>query len=383
MNKILIGIENKGNYCYINSILQFLFNVEPLNNTILEYLARGKCYYSLPLSEKSPESKFKDKPFSVTSSHSEFGNKQPRKIVVSNHDILKTFQNEFLIAYRNILLEISDKEYISKNVANGYITLVKDKDNGDKIYIDEESVIESCELISKLDKLVYLGDFQHDAHEILIYILNIVHSGMKESKPFTEISSSLDKIKNIASAKWDEYNNSFSIINKTFKGQMQNRIICQTCYTENNVFNSFLDINLYPSSDVNNVQDSLNSTCETIIVNDYFCESCKKCSKAEKDIIFCRLPEYLIIHLNILDYDKNSYFNEKLIIDKIINLHEYNKPKLYDLVSSINHLGESFEDGHYVNTLYSSDGVYTFDDEDIHRFTYGIPYILLYRQCKI
>ena len=123
-------------------------------------------------------------------------------------------------AYKNIALEIFDNDYVSKLTNKPY-------------YIEEEMVVESDEFRKELDEIMdgRLGDFQQDAHEILISLLDIFHDGLKEEfnnyklETITNIDSN-DKLKRVASLKWIEYNKieKYSIINKTLKGQMRTRI---------------------------------------------------------------------------------------------------------------------------------------------------------------
>ena len=180
VNRLIIGLQNEdSSSCYLNSVLQVLFNIDPLNN----FISKTKSI---------------------------------------------SFNNEgkILNSYRRILnLLISD----------------------DGSLIDDDNVVTSSTFKKKLEILLPIckGEFQQDAHEVFIEILNIFHSGFEiENKQTEKICGKilfpipLDKIKYYAQTCWDNDNNKekYSIISNLFKGQIRSKITCQNCLTETNSF---------------------------------------------------------------------------------------------------------------------------------------------------
>jgi ubiquitin C-terminal hydrolase len=126
-------------------------------------------------------------------------------------------------------------------------------------------------------------------------------------------------------------------------------------------------------------------------LKDYYCENCKRKTEAESKTMFCRLPEFLIIHINrfipidvdnelvIQKDDRNVNYTTKGmklecyggIPSKIVN---------YDLQAIIFHHGENINHGHYTITTFGDTTIHI--NDEIITSDYipnATPYILLYR----
>lgn len=313
LSRTIIGIENNSNLCYLNSVLQLLFTVEPLNKFILNY--------SLP-----------DKP--------------------------KSFHDLLLFSYKNLLKNIHDDE--------------------EKL-IDEENIIESTQFKKILDKLYPLHDRQHDVHEIMLIILDFFHNSLKESRSgdyFTKVDNCL--VSKVAMTKWEEYNRieKYSIINKLFKGQQRNRITCNNCYTENNIFDSFNCVTLQIEENTNCVQECFESFMKLEKI-DYSCERCGVKSEAEKENFFVLLPQFLLVHINRFEQmDCVIEKNKKIIGFSDLEIEN----SVYKLKGFIEHYGNSINSGHYTTTIVHHDKFIKIDDENIYENAEpeGDIYLLLY-----
>lgn len=330
-SRLIIGIENTLNLCYLNSVLQILFTVKPLNKFILNY-------------------KF-------------FSNKP------------KSFKELLIVAYKNILEHIYDVN---------------------EFYIDNENVLESEQFKKVLEKVFpyQLSHGQQDVHEILINILNIFHEGMKENVVEINHYKSENKLASIAFNKWEEYNKieKYSIINKLFKGQIRNIITCQQCFLENNIFDSFIDITIQLKDKTNTLEQCIENFCEPEVI-DFFCEKCALQRKAWKKIIFCRLPQYLIINVNRF---QQSIHNNKVTIAKNNKKIEYPLENLqiksnncdseiinkYSLKGTIFHHGNEINSGHYTSLININNSLIHINDEELNIVNdqyKGDTYLFLYK----
>lgn len=330
-SRLIIGIENTLNLCYLNSVLQILFTVQPLNKIILNY---------------------------------NFFSKKP-----------KSFKELLIIAYKNLLEHIYDVN---------------------EMYIDNENILESEQFKNVLEKVFpyQLSHGQHDVHEILINILNIFHEGMKESSVEINHYKSENKLASIAFNKWEEYNKieKYSIINKLFKGQIRNIITCQKCFVENNIFDSFIDITIQLNNNTNTLEQCIDNFCKPEEI-DFFCEKCAVKRKAWKKIIFCRLPQYLIININRF---QQKIQNNQVIITKNNKNIEYPIDNLsiksnncdseiinkYSLKGTIFHHGKEIDSGHYTSLININNSLIHINDEEINIVNnqyQGDTYLFLYK----
>ena len=121
--------------------------------------------------------------------------------------------------------------------------------------------------------------------------------------------------------------------------------------------------------------------------------SCHKCNKTSKGTSYERIlvaPQILII---ILNRGKGKKIENKVIIDKVLDISDFVDEKLsdknlyYQLIGSCNHLGDSSPSGHYTSTCLYNNDFYFFNDkyyQPLDHYDYaGEPYILFYRRKEI
>lgn len=330
-SRLVIGIENNLNSCYLNSVLQILFTIKPLNMFIL----KCQSFYKPP----------------------------------------KNFKELLIISYKNLLEHIYEI---------------------DEFYVDNENMLESEQFKNILEKGLNfpLSYEQHDVHEILINILNIFHEGMKQNTIEKKSYKSENKLASIAFHKWEEYNKieKYSIINKLMKGQMRNSITCQQCFLENNIFDSFSDITIQINQNTTNLEQCIQTFCETETI-EFFCERCKTKRKAWKKIILCRPPQYLIININRFQQTKEEQGititkNNKSITFPLENLtiesNNGDEPTInkYNLKGCIFHHGKQIDSGHYTSLININDSLIHINDEEIEIVNdqyQGDVYLLLYQ----
>lgn len=342
-DRLIIGLQNEdSSTCYLNSVLQILFNIDPLNDFI----------------SKTNSISFKN-------------------------------QGKILNVYKGIL-----------------DLLIPDDDNN---VVDDDNVITSSTFKKHLEILLPIcrGEFQQDAHEVLIEILNIFHSGFDLKTEKREAICGqvlfpipLDKIKYYAQTCWDNdiHKESYSIITNLFKGQIRSKITCQKCLTETNMFSSINNFSLpLPSYDMDSVtlEDCINEYCAIEYMNGqnkYFCERCDSHEEAFNETSVWKLPRFLIFHFNrfIHNFEENSINKNDISVDYPLTNFKFDKCTTpysdfeYNLNSIICHHGTTIESGHYTCDVLKNGVWYHLNDEmiEIQPEYKQTPYILIYEVCK-
>ncbi|UYV73742.1 hypothetical protein LAZ67_11000672 [Cordylochernes scorpioides] len=140
--------------------------------------------------------------------------------------------------------------------------------------------------------------YQHDAHEFLISLLQLLHNDLNRvktsSKDLEEIPEDQPAEK-LSEAHWQRHLKSDdSVINDIFFGQTQDTIECTQCLTQTFSFQPMLTL-------TTPLAVTLEQCLETLMSPErisYRCSKCKETVEAKKWTCFSRLPEILIIHLS-------------------------------------------------------------------------------------
>ncbi|UYV73741.1 USP8 [Cordylochernes scorpioides] len=145
--------------------------------------------------------------------------------------------------------------------------------------------------------------YQHDAHEFLISLLQLLHNDLNRvktpPKDLEEIPEDQPAEK-LSEAHWQRHLKSDdSVINDIFFGQTQDTIECTQCSTQTFSFQPMLILTtpLAKGDDTVTLEQCL-ETLRTPERISYRCSTCKETVEAKKWTCFSRLPEILIIHLS-------------------------------------------------------------------------------------
>lgn len=281
MKRTLIGLDNNSNICYLNSVLQLLFTIEPLSHYLLLI------------------------------------NNHPSKLI---------------------------RDYTSLVYSQYFKPTPKSRN--------------TTQFTNQFTK----SNNQEDAHEFLIFLLNLFHDSLITVFPKNRPENHPENFPKNAThrleiLKWNSYNK--SIITELLKGHLINSITCSKCYTENNVFEPFFDLTLKLTPEHTNnttiydlIKETFYSSKDSSkdIITNYNCDKCRRTTQATKKTRICRLPPFLIIHLNRTSttFQKNTtYIQFPLKNMKLTEFFCGKKAISYDLKAAICHHGSSISNGHY------------------------------------
>lgn len=306
----MIGIENIGNSCFINSAIQFLYNADIFRN----YILKKEFLNTVIINDNDTDAK---------------------KILYKN--IIIYFHSLFLNLHSENQLSI--KRYI-QNICQTLKELTEKDDY----------------LASNISNL----NIHNDVEEFINFFFDKIED-------YTADKSIKLNQSNIFYEKFFKTKN---IINKCFKIQLANQQKCINCgYLSKLNFNNYvnkLELSIAENS-INSISDSLNYYCKTRVMNDYNCEKCKLIGKAKERTILSVLPEFIIVQL--LRFNNDGTKNNKSInIDKVLdftnNIYEKKVTK-YELTTISCHIDFNLNCGHYITFVNNDNKWYKIDDDNI------------------
>lgn len=307
----MIGIENIGNSCFINSGIQFLYNIDIFKKYIID-------------------------------------NNFKKDINIKNNE-----KDEKLKLYKCVLLEFQE------------LLINMDKECKDDIKNNIKNICLILQHLTKLDDYLASNISNLNIHNDVEEFINFIFDKIED---YTEYRS----VELISTNQF--YENFFkkkSIINKCFKIQQATQQKCLNCgYLSKLNFNNYinkLELSISEMS-INSISESLNYYCKTRIMNEYHCDKCKQICKAKERTILSILPEYIIIQL--LRFNNDGSKNTKAInIDKIIDFtkNTYDKKSSKYVLTTVScHIDFNFNCGHYITFVNKNDSWYKIDDESVN-----------------
>ena len=302
----LIGLQNIGQTCYMNSTIQCLSNISELS----DYLINNYNYYNI--------------------------NEHP-----------------LTIAYNNLLFKL----FFNKD-SNKYVNPKDFKD----IIGDLNPLFQGFQAADSKDLLFFLIERLHSE-------LNIKTQFVNFRKDFNLLELEAKDENKMLQNFFIEFNTTNnSIISKHFYGIIRSKMFCDSCNITKFSFQTFnMQIFLLKKlkedkkSELGQYYDKLTlmdafiyTEKEEILEgeNMIYCNNCKKLTTGKNKQDFYMLPRILIIVLN--RGKNNADFNDEFDIPEyldftnqniIINQNSYMK---YYLTSVIKHLGESSSNGHFI-----------------------------------
>jgi ubiquitin carboxyl-terminal hydrolase 2/21 len=317
--KGLCGLENLGNTCYMNSIVQCLSN----SRFLREFFLTGNY-------------------------------KKYEKIDIPNYIMVSEF-NKLL---RGLWF---DNAIVSPKGFFHYLQI----------------------LSLKIGSGQFVGHNQNDSSELLIFLLDTLHEGLCKTidTPFLEQDTAkMTAIENSlynADKQWyNIYKSATSPILDMFYNQQHSKITCTNCGYISHSYEPSIIINLpIPRASSNiNIYDcfELYTKEETLDNNNmYNCEGCNSECNAIKKMNLWKLSKYLIITFKRFQSDGTKLCDPIHFPLENLNLNKFSDNKLdanYNLYAISNHTG-STNGGHYFSYCKNGDKWYEYNDRIVMTMT--------------
>ncbi|AQZ12312.1 DOA4 (YDR069C) and UBP5 (YER144C) [Zygosaccharomyces parabailii] len=269
-----VGLENMGNSCYMNCIIQCLLGTHELTNIFL-----NNSYER----------------------HINLNSKLGSKGVLAKH-----FARLIHQMHQNCALNITDK---GKRVKPLQFKL-------------------ACGSINSLFK----ESTQQDCQEFCQFLLDGLHEDLNQcggNPPLKELSDQAEKMREklsmriASSIEWERYlTRDFSVIVDLFQGQYASQLRCKVCGHTSTTYQPFsilaAPVPRVKSAFLIDCFKEFTKTEQLEVDEEWSCPVCKKKQPSTKKLTITRLPRNLIIHLKRFDnmLNKNNVFvNYPFILD--------------------------------------------------------------------
>ena len=274
------------------------------------------------------------------------------------------------------------------------------------------------ERLGQMNEL-FRGPIPNDAKDLLTFILMQLHEELNKPKNNNTNmnqniipSIEMQKNKTLMLKYFAEFfiANYRSIISELFYGLNYNETQCILCGTALYNYQTF-NFLIFPLFEVLNYkiksinfQTNFNSTVTLedcfdynqshMILNEYYCNACRRNSKGRYTNFLSALPNIIIIILNRgvgLQYKVKIDFDENIDLRKYVDNFKDNS--FYELIGVVTHYGESGANGHFMARCKSplDNFWYLYNDAIVQKIGYftkekflqGNPYILFYKRANI
>ncbi|KAL9141340.1 hypothetical protein ABFS82_14G096200 [Erythranthe guttata] len=163
----------------------------------------------------------------------------------------------------------------------------------------------------------------------------------------------------------------FSWVHKVFQGILTNETRCLRCETVTARDEIFLDlsIDIEQNSSLSGCLKNFSST-ETLIADEkFFCDSCSSLQEAQKRLKIKKPPRILVIHLKRFKFveQRHKKLSYRVVFPLELKLNNTVEGAdcEYSLSSVVVHVGSGPNHGHYVSIVKSHDRWLCFDDENV------------------
>lgn len=380
-----IGLHNIGNTCYMNSALQLLIN----SPSFVSFLLKS-------------DDKSNSDTYLYKASINRVAERERKRLKLSEDDIVSINRSDI---DRNI------KKSITKELSDVITSISYNRS------------ITPSKFKKRCDKLLptFQGCRQHDAHEFLIQLLDLIveETGIEANIELSNLSKPIRKyfkIKNVISElddndpqkieltnslvsycnknkdilhKIDGINYYIELYKKKYNPLINSlHIIYSTsfrCSNCNNVLNKYENNTILTLELCDNLYESFNKFTNEEIIDEFSCSKCKKNYPNIKKCSIWRFPTTLFIHLKRFKYTISGRYikdNSPIIIPKILNLSSYcNKANvfndaivpMYELGGISHHYG-SINGGHYTADCkgVNSNSWYDLNDSSVSKYNQPI-----------
>ncbi|PKA52947.1 Ubiquitin carboxyl-terminal hydrolase 3 [Apostasia shenzhenica] len=310
------GLENFGNTCYCNSVLQALYFCVPFREHLLDYYANNK---NVGEAEENLLTCLADLFNQISSSRRKTGVIAPKRFVQrvkKQNELFRSYMHQDAHEFLNFLL-------------NELVDILEKEANDAK---------DSPETPLQLEKI--------------------------ENGP---ANPQVNVVQNESLITW---------VHESFQGILTNETRCLRCETVTARDETFFDlsVDIEQNSSITSCLKNF-SSMETLNAEDkFFCDKCCSLQEAQKRMKIKKPPNVLVIHLKRFKYIEQLGRHKKLtyrvtfpIELKLSNTVE-NADSEYSLFAIVVHVGSGPNHGHYVSLVKSHNHWLLFDDENVDRY---------------
>ncbi|KAJ7687349.1 hypothetical protein B0H17DRAFT_858123, partial [Mycena rosella] len=380
------GLENFGNTCYANSVIQALYFCTPFRDLLIQatdtsLLAEALGVVPPPASVLSPIAPVRRKPERKPSSSDANGVLPPPipGIPPSPPSLFSALRSLFI--------------YISTNPA-------------------EKGTVAPRAFIDKLKEFneLFRSTMHQDAHEFLNYLLNKIVEEIEEDRKAAEngtatppagddLSLSAPTVAStvpptIATTNSGASPQNATLVHKLFEGVLTSETRCLTCENVSSRDESFLDlsIDIEQNASVTACLRQFSASEMLCQKNKFFCDVCCDLQEAEKRqarsaptidphihlMRIKKLPNVLALHLKRFKYqeDVQKYIKLAYRVAFPFELRLFNTvddmddaDRLFNLFGIVVHIGNGPHHGHYISIIKTMGSWLVFDDENVYPIT--------------
>ncbi|MCJ1468445.1 hypothetical protein MMC07_007074 [Pseudocyphellaria aurata] len=396
------GMENFGNTCYCNSILQCLYYTVPFRDQVINYPKRSPPQSisttpnGLPRintgsgsapGAPTPLSSTKPKSPAVSSARNPGGSASSPK---PEDKEAPEFKKKVALA-KGPVIHLNNENPALYGMPESLFTALKEIFESIQAHNSRTGVVSPTKFLEVLRKEneMFRSLMHQDAHEFLNLLLNEVVANVEvDSK---ELQAEKDKemngpgetrifekamapsMPNTADGTRTPSNTGW--VHELFEGTLTSETKCLTCENVSQRDEVFLDlsVDLDQHSSVTSCLRKFSAEEMLCERNKFHCDRCGGLQEAEKRMKIKRLPKILALHLKRFKYTEDLQRLQKLFHRVVYPYHlrlfnttddAEDPDRLYELYAVVVHIGGGPYHGHYVSIVKTQDrGWLLFDDE--------------------
>lgn len=432
------GLENFGNTCYCNSVLQALYFCEPFRKAVLDYAGSRRISKGLAVEKTeqttSPSALSSGTGFLASTTSSASAMNGTLKSAVKGVVGFGSASISTGLGATGDSANIAEPERTGSPGEETMLTALADLFTQISTQKKRTGSVPPKSFVSKLrqENELFSSYMHQDAHEFLNFILNDVVECLRreEGERLRRKRASLAR-ENLESNGTDIYGrsrangmvstnhydkangtevqtNSKTFVHELFEGQLSNEVRCLCCETVTRRVESFFDlsVDVEQNSSLTSCLRSFSSTELLEKQDKFFCDACCSLQEAERRMRIKRLPRILALHLKRFKYVEQLGRYKKLSYRVVFPLElrlcntsddAEDPDRLYSLFAVVVHVGSGPNQGHYVSLIKSHGQWLMFDDDCVEpkdeseiQSVYGVTqdnaqsteagYILFYEQ---
>ncbi|KAJ7040239.1 hypothetical protein C8F04DRAFT_249244 [Mycena alexandri] len=377
------GLENFGNTCYANSVIQALYFCTPFRDLLIQATDTSLLAEALP-----------PLPAPVLTPIAPIRRKPERKQSTSDSNAIilhppipgiPSAPPSLFSALRSLFV------YISTNPA-------------------EKGTVAPRAFIEKLKEFneLFRSTMHQDAHEFLNYLLNKIVEEIEEDRKAVENGTATPEDATISTTTTNSGTSpqNATLVHKLFEGVLTSETRCLTCENVSSRDESFLDlsIDIEQNASVTACLRQFSASEMLCQKNKFFCDVCCDLQEAEKRMKIKKLPNVLALHLKRFKYqeDVGKYIKLAYRVAFPFELRLFNTvddmddaDRLFNLFGIVVHIGNGPHHGHYISIIKTMGTWLVFDDENVYPITEadipkyfgesnsGSAYVLYYQAVDI